>query len=174
MRIVVAIVLGVLLGGGVGYLLAPRAPNPWRRGSLEQQLRAKATDYYRASRQLDQLKMEQMYTPVRQLEEADKLKEQAAKTAKMESHATASDRHEQEESALSIKPEKLEVLLDGSWAVTAGKYTLYAFGKQIPSRLDPAVWVYSEGQWWIYSFTDAERLHYGNPPDIAMRYDPDK
>jgi hypothetical protein len=118
--------------------------------------------------------MERMFTPARQLDEADTLQKDATATIKVAAKDSADEKKERQQTADSIKAKDLEVHMEDDWAVTGGKYDLVAFGKHIPSRLDQAVWVYRDGQWWIYSFKPVERNAYGNPPDFAMDLDPQK
>jgi hypothetical protein len=169
-RILISILLGLAVGAVAGWLLAPRMHVP--RMGKEELLRQRAVAYYAASRRLDRLGMLRLTTPARQLAQADKLREDARKIAETAARQPADQRREAEETAAGIKPEDIEVQLEGNWATTTGKYNLIIAGQKIPSQLDRTLWVYDDGQWWQYSFEPPERNAYGHPPDFAMDMDP--
>jgi hypothetical protein len=170
LRVFLCIVIGLALGGLVGYLLAPKMQAP--RISKQQLLEQRAVEFYAASRRLDRWAMARMFTPARQLQQADKLREEAEAVAKAAAARSATEKKEAEETARGVTAEDLEVQVEGNWAVTSGKYELIVSGQKIPSRLDRIVWVFDDGQWWQYNFEVVERNSYGHPPDFAMDLDP--
>jgi hypothetical protein len=163
------VLAGTLLGIGLGWLLAPRMHAP--AGDTEELLRARATEYYRASRLLDREAMVRMFTPARQLAETTELRQEAEATRAAAAKLSETERKEAAETAAGIKPGELVVELEGDWAVTGGMYQLVVVGSRITSPLEQLVWVRHGGQWWVYAFTPDERNHYGHPPDFAMQYE---
>jgi hypothetical protein len=169
-RILAFILLGAAIGVAVGWTLAPRLRTG--SGDPEQQLRARAAEYYAASRRLDKWTMVRAFTPARQLEETDVLRRDADATSKAAAKLSADNRRDAELTAAGIKPEALDVQLEGDWAVTRGNYSLIVGDKKIEQLLDPLVWVRHGGQWWVYDFKLYERNTYGHPPDFALELDP--
>jgi hypothetical protein len=165
-----SILLGLAVGALVGYLLAPKMHVP--RMDKKQLLVQRAVQYYAASRRLDRWTMVRMFTPARQIEQADKLRDEAEGIARAAAARSADERKEAEETAGGIKAADLDVQIEGNWAVTSGNYDLIAFGQHIPAALDRIAWVYDDGQWWQYNFENVERNSYGHPPDFAMDLDP--
>ena len=143
-----------------------------REGAVPQVEHAFGDRIGAASRRLDRWGMVRMFTPANQLEKADKLRKEAEDTAANADKRPADEKKEAEETASGIKPEDIEVKVEGNWATTSGKYTLIVQGTRIPSQLDRVVWVYNGGQWWQYNFEVAERNTYGHPPNFAMDLDP--
>lgn len=165
------LVLALLIGLGIGRLLAPRYVPP--ADSSEARLKARAVEFYQAGRLFDALKMRQLYTPARQYAESGSLQEEAASQGKIWDTLDASEKQERQASAERITPECLEVELytgdDWGWAVTKGVAPLLVDGKEIPQQLDQLVWVRSDGEWWVYDRTINELNAYGNPPDYILK-----
>jgi hypothetical protein len=170
LRVFLSILLGLAIGALVGYLLAPKMHVP--HVGKEELLRQRAVEFYAASRRLDRWTMVRMFTPARQLEQADKLRKDAEGIVKAAEARSANEKKEAEETASGIKAGDIKVQLEGNWAVTSGKYNIVAFGTNVPAQLDRLVWVYDGGQWWQYNFELPERNAYGHPPDFAMDLDP--
>jgi hypothetical protein len=166
-RIAVGLLLGALLGLGLGWALAPRhQPAP---GDREAQLRHRATEFYRASRTLDKLRMSQLFTPARQQALTETLLKEAENSRKLYESMTPEVKREMQATAQTVQPDKLELRVEGDWAVTTGPYVLHADGNELKQRLDETVWVYDRGDWWVFGFHLSEYNTYGNPPDFALQ-----
>jgi hypothetical protein len=170
LRILLTILIGLALGAAGGWLLAPRMDVP--RLGKEELLRQRALEYYQASRRLDRLTMAQMFTPARQLEQADELRKEAEQVATRAAAQSEQMRKEAEETARGVQAKNLRLEIEGDWAVTSGSYEIVAFKQRVEAQLDRVAWVYDDGQWWQYNFELVERNAYGNPPDLAMGLDP--
>jgi hypothetical protein len=160
------VVIALIVGIGVGWLIAPRFVAPHDHG--EARLRERAGDYYRASRRLDMPELVRYFSPARQRAEAAKLSANAAKATPPQK-LPEKQRRELEESATGVDPAKLELRIDGDWAVTRGKAPLpLGDGRSLNVDLEPLVWVLDGGEWWIYTFKASELNTYGHPPDFAL------
>jgi hypothetical protein len=117
--------------------------------------------------------MRQLFTPARQLAEANSLREEAERQHRYWVGLTPAAQQEQQASAGKVTPECIEVELytgEGwGWAVTTGTAPLLVDGREIPQALDRTVWVLSDGDWWIYNRTLEELNTYGNPPDPVIK-----
>jgi hypothetical protein len=158
--------VAVVIGGAAGFLASPRYVPP--RGDPEPRLRERAQAYYRAMRRADIGEMARLETPARQLRDTVRLQHEIdnndAQRAKF--HKTTIDRMER--SAQMVLGDKLEVHIEGDWAVTSGQSTVYDQQDQpIPFPLDELVWMRASGDWWEYEMAPVELNAYGNPPDFA-------
>ena len=102
MRIFIFILLGAAIGIAIGWQLAPRAERS--AGDPETLLRQRATGFYAASRRLDKQSMVEMYSPARQLDEAEELQQEADAVAKAAASVGAEARKEAVQTAVGIKP----------------------------------------------------------------------
>lgn len=163
--IVIALLVGALIGAAAGYLTAPRYRPPADAG--EGQLRARAAQFYRASQLMDFWTMARLYTPAWQLADADSLREQALEKQRIYSTFEDKTRADMERTAGSITADTVEVEREGDWAVTRGKTILYEGDLEIPFPLEAVVWVLTGGDWWVYQYENPELQAYGSPPDFA-------
>lgn len=161
----------IVIGGALaGYLSVPhyRPPN----SADEARLRERAAEFYRASRLFDMAAMVRLYTPARQLGDTAQLdglvRQRRADIARMKPET----RWQHEQAAAGVNPDKLELRIEGDWAVTSGTAALPASadhaGSEVP--LESIVWLKTDGDWWIYLLHPSELVCYGNPPDFARVY----
>jgi hypothetical protein len=163
-------ILIVLLGAAAGYATAPRYHAP--QAADETRLKQRAVEYYRAARRLDMRGMAQLYTPAHQLQQQGGLAELVAQNIVERSKMQPQRLAEQDIAAGAIDAGKIEVEANGDWAVTSGRYTIPAVGKDpaMPAPLEPVVWVRTDGDWWVYLLEADELACYGNPPDFARKH----
>ena len=165
------VILALLLGLGLGRVWAPRYQA--QEGSLEARLKARAVEFYQAGRLFNALKMRQLFTPVRQTEDFEQLKLDAAQLRSYWDDLDEAAREEQQKSAALVTPECIEAdVYSGEgwgWAVTYGTAPLLVEGREISQQLDRVYWVLTDGDWWIYERTAVELNTYGNPPDPILK-----
>ena len=160
-------VVCTLVGAGLGWNSTAHYRPPAESGA--ERLRERAAEYYRASTLFDYLAMAQLYTPAKQIAEQQVLLESAKKYQVSFSQLAKANQAALRTVAQAISPAALEVELDGNWASTGGNYLYPAGSSEISLEFDQMVWVKSEGDWWIYTWTKPEISAYGNPPDASYK-----
>lgn len=161
---IIVLVLAIL-AAVAGWLISPRYRAPADDG--EARLRQRAVEYYRASRELDYATMCQLFTPARQLAEAEQLRGEIAD--KRDTYQALADATKQdlEFAAGSITEERIDLQVEGDWAVVGGTCDIAGESGPRALPLTETVWVRNAGDWWLYSLTYEELNAYGNPPDFA-------
>jgi hypothetical protein len=165
------VILAILLGLGLGRILAPRYHAP--ADSSDARLKSRAVELYQAGRLFDAQRIRQLYTPARQAADADQLLKEAKRQHAYWNELDDAARAEQTESAKKITLDLIEVesyIGEGwGWAITSGTAPLLVDGHEVPQTLDRVVWVLADGDWWIYDRTPVELNAYGNPPDPVLK-----
>ena len=167
---ILAIVALAALGALAGWLTLPRYTPPADSG--EARLRERAEQFYRAIQIKDHGTLAQLYTPARQIAEAEELRQKAIDEAQLFQRFQEDTREQLAENAKSIHAAELEVEIEGDWAVTAGSVTaVHHDGEEersIEIPIGQLVWVRSGGDWWVYKRKNSELNAYGNPPQFAL------
>ncbi len=161
---IIVLVLAVL-AAVAGWLTTPRYTPPAEAG--EARLRERALTYFKASRLLDYETMCRLYTPARQLADAEQLRGEI--TERKETYRALADKtiEDLQFSADSIDAGDIELTIEGDWAVAGGTYEMTGESGSYSLPLLETVWVRDSGDWWVYSLTFEELNAYGNPPDFA-------
>jgi len=148
-----------------GWLATPRYRSPADSG--EGRLKERAVEYYKASRRLDYGAMCVLFTPARQMTEADQLRRDIRdKQATYEAMNEATKKNLQF-SADSVTAERIVLEIEGDWAVANGSCDIQGDSGPLTIPLPDTVWVRTDGEWWLYSLKNEELNAYGNPPDFA-------
>lgn len=155
----------VLAGLALGYYIAPRYQLPHEAG--QGRLRKRAVMFYSALRQMDYGSATRMMTPARQYAEAAKLRVEAQATKRRQEKLSTDARASLKKNADSIQADKLDIRIEGNWALTSGLSDVYEAGQPVTLPLEELVWICINGDWWNYDLTNAELAAYGNPPDFA-------
>ena len=162
-----AAALITLGGAAAGYFTVPHYYRPHDSG--EARLRERAVQYYRDQLTFNLGAMQPLMTPAHQIGSTDALKKLAQKNRDETSKARPELVKAQQALADALKPEALDVQIDGDWAVVGGNYTVPAEGNNQPLTLPltKSVWVRRAGDWWNFLLEADEVACYGNPPDFA-------
>jgi hypothetical protein len=163
---IIVLVLAVL-AVGAGWLTTPRYRPPAEAD--EERLMERAVAYYKASRLLQYEAMCQMYTPARQLAEAEALRSVIDERQATRRALADKTIENLQFSADSVSAEHIELKVEGDWAVAGGTYMMAGESGTFPLPLEDTVWVRDAGDWWIYSLKFEELNAYGNPPDFARQ-----
>jgi hypothetical protein len=162
----IVLVLAVL-AAVAGWLATPRYRPPADDG--EERLAARVVQYYQASRVLDYAAMCQLFTPARQLADTDQLHRGIAeKRAALKAMGPAALKDLQF-SADSVTADRIDLEIEGDWAVAGGDCDIAVASGTIPAPLPETVWVRNAGDWWLYTMTVAELNAYGNAPTLPAR-----
>lgn len=159
--------IAIAAGVALGFALAPKYQPP--NASGQGRLRQRAEEFYRGLRQLDYSAAARMMTPARQYADTTDLRGKIDMTADSRHKLTSGARDVLAKAAQTIVAERLELQVEGNWAVTSGTCATYNEGVEIPMLLEQLVWVWTDGDWWNYSMSTAELAAYGNPPDFARQ-----
>lgn len=167
----VVIILLALVGAAAGYLTASHYQAPAQGGDAR--LRERAETYYRAIQVKDYQVVTGLYTPARQLAEADELRKTISQQRKLFNSFKPETRKTLRANSLTVKAADLDVQLEGDWAVTNGSVTDYPYpdkpDKSVQIPIGKVVWMRTGGDWWVYQQKTSELQAYGNPPDFALR-----
>jgi hypothetical protein len=166
-RNIIWLVLLCACAAVLGFAAAPHYRAPADSG--EARLRARAVQFYRAQLLFDFWGIARCYTPAVQRAQMVKLAEFAASRASQRRGFEAETLKGMQTSADTVSADKLDVQLDGDWAMTGGTCSVTVEGGQVPYTLDQGVWVRSGGDWWVYQMSTEELIAYGNPPDYARK-----
>ncbi len=160
--------LGILLGGGFALATAPRYKAP--PAADEARLRERAVEYYKASRLFDYAHLARMFSPANQQLNTEEVQRQVAKFGGQFPGFDALTQKNLRDAAAGIKPELLELTVDGDWARTGGKGEYPVEDQTVQIPLNDVVWVRTAGDWWVYQLLNPEIQYYGLPPEEIRTY----
>lgn len=168
---ILVIVALAALGALAAWLTMPRYTPPANGG--EARLRERAEQFYRAIQIKDHWTLAQLYTPARQIAEAEELRQKAIDEEALFLRFQEDTREQLRANMDTIHADELTVEIEGDWAVTTGNVTVMQnFGEEtlpVEIPIGQLVWVRTGGDWWVYKRVNSELNAYGNPPQFALR-----